>query len=611
MNNHYTYKADFAGENVLFLQGTQEHLNALLPNGTSAGQAKEGAFYLTTDTHRLYVGRKVSGTDNVYPEEVSSGIVTVAESGDLGAQVISGAAHDGDFYYVKSSNALAVYEATYDASGTQTGGSWIQLNAPTGIAGIVNSTDITGNTALIKSAISSSGSDSTQDAKFVVKAGSNVAISKVAASGANPEGIEISATDTTYAIGADTNSGTARIGLKKDGASALDSAVSVSGSNTVSVTQSGSAITVAGPSFTGITEANRTAAQGYGFKVGFEYTDGAGNTVNTLDNANGSGVGIINPTISYGTQSPIAGVAQTRSSAQFDAGTASLDVYTTQQTSDLIDAKIASELQTADAMTFAGILDGTHSLPAELHNGDTFKVASDTFNLGTGGTAKKGDLVIISGTETDGVVTNPVYNIVPAGDEPLPVATITDTAGANTQTVIAVTDSNNNSADIVTTRINKTGNKITVTSAKNATDDKDVTITVNHDAVTTALDKDGVTLTAITGNNIPQTDTIGENAYTFYVFKDPETDIVTDGYGHITSLKTAEVTLKHNGLQSTSAAYAASTSSNTKIGTTTLTFTDKFNESKTAAFKLSSQSLDIAQAANDNGLAVNLTWGSF
>ena len=38
--------------NVLFKRGTQAELNALI----TASKIKDGAFYLTTDTHRLYIG---------------------------------------------------------------------------------------------------------------------------------------------------------------------------------------------------------------------------------------------------------------------------------------------------------------------------------------------------------------------------------------------------------------------------------------------------------------------------------------------------------------------------------------------------------------------------
>jgi hypothetical protein len=48
------------------------------------GTAKEGSFYLTQDTHRLYVGRKgVSPDTGVYPVAVNEGIATVNTVQDL------------------------------------------------------------------------------------------------------------------------------------------------------------------------------------------------------------------------------------------------------------------------------------------------------------------------------------------------------------------------------------------------------------------------------------------------------------------------------------------------------------------------------------------------
>ncbi len=134
----YSYD-NLSGDNVRFLQGTQADLNKYFPNSgdSLSGKAIEGAFYLTTDTHRLYVGRKVSEGTNInkiYPEEVSSSITTVVDSGDLTNVQVSGA-RDGDFYYIKQGNILAVYEnPEIDGAGQSSAGRWVQVNAPAPLA---------------------------------------------------------------------------------------------------------------------------------------------------------------------------------------------------------------------------------------------------------------------------------------------------------------------------------------------------------------------------------------------------------------------------------------------------------------------------------------------
>jgi len=94
----FSYEA-LLNDKVRFLQGTQSDLNKYLPSSNDAkkGKALEGAFYLTTDTHKLYVGRKISTVPNpnpysvavgdVYPEEVSSGLTVVAQVSDLTSAV--------------------------------------------------------------------------------------------------------------------------------------------------------------------------------------------------------------------------------------------------------------------------------------------------------------------------------------------------------------------------------------------------------------------------------------------------------------------------------------------------------------------------------------------
>lgn len=103
--------AAFDGKNVLFLQGTQTKLNELMNNGG----AKEGAFYLTNDTHRLYIGRAVNGVTK--PVAVNEGVVTVATIDDLPTTGVN----VGEFYYVTKGNILCVWS----------GNGFVQINADT------------------------------------------------------------------------------------------------------------------------------------------------------------------------------------------------------------------------------------------------------------------------------------------------------------------------------------------------------------------------------------------------------------------------------------------------------------------------------------------------
>ena len=95
-----------AGKNIQFLLGTQANLEKYISGSSTAA---EGTFYLTNDTHRLYVGTSL-GT----AVPVNEGVITVPNLDAL--KTIS--AHPGEFYYVTNGNILCVY----------TGKEWVQIN---------------------------------------------------------------------------------------------------------------------------------------------------------------------------------------------------------------------------------------------------------------------------------------------------------------------------------------------------------------------------------------------------------------------------------------------------------------------------------------------------
>lgn len=108
---------------IKFLKGTQLNLDALIKNGT----ATEGAFYLTNDTNRLYIGKKFGEDDNapVYPVSVNQGVISVSTLDDLPGEKnnVSASKVPGEFYYVTGTtesplNILCVYN----------GSTWVQVN---------------------------------------------------------------------------------------------------------------------------------------------------------------------------------------------------------------------------------------------------------------------------------------------------------------------------------------------------------------------------------------------------------------------------------------------------------------------------------------------------
>lgn len=92
---------DFNNTGISFLHGTQDSLNALIKNGG----AVEGAFYLTKDTHRLYVGRKLED-NSIVPVAVNEGVIVVDTLEKLPEKNTINA---GEFYYISEKNILCIY----------------------------------------------------------------------------------------------------------------------------------------------------------------------------------------------------------------------------------------------------------------------------------------------------------------------------------------------------------------------------------------------------------------------------------------------------------------------------------------------------------------------
>ena len=96
--------------NVMFKRGTQANLNALI---NANGPYVDGAFYLTSDTDRLYVAQ--SANELV---ELNKSITIVENQSKLPAKSV---VEEGQFYYLSNDNILCIYSS----------GEWVQINPDT------------------------------------------------------------------------------------------------------------------------------------------------------------------------------------------------------------------------------------------------------------------------------------------------------------------------------------------------------------------------------------------------------------------------------------------------------------------------------------------------
>lgn len=105
--------------NVMFKLGLQSNLDTLIANKN----ATEGTFYLTKDTHRLYIGNKTAD-GKVTPVPVNQGIVTVDFLGQLPEPTADLA---GEFYYVKK-NKEGPEGIDLNVLCVCNGKEWVQVN---------------------------------------------------------------------------------------------------------------------------------------------------------------------------------------------------------------------------------------------------------------------------------------------------------------------------------------------------------------------------------------------------------------------------------------------------------------------------------------------------
>lgn len=338
--------------NVGFKLGTQAKVDALLKTpGTSV---VEGSFYLTSDTHRLYIGQKATASDtNAQLFPVNEGVITVTNVSDLpDVSESDKSVYAGRFYYVTNGNILCVYN----------GKSWVQINTNTDTVIDSHSYSIDGGEITDNIHLSNG---KTQNATFTV-------------TGAN--GVQISGTGTTLTITGDKYSLSSTVAsnkatVKLDSANTTnDTSVVLAGGDNVTITQDADTKEVTIKSNNTKLNSLTGKAAAEGFTIEGNNSDGSKATAAT-----------INPQIKVGkTTQPVA---------KFVNGTATLDVYSTKDIDD--------KMKALNAMIYKGTLgkNGTvTALPtSNICIGDTYLAAENvTINEHT---VYAGSLIIARGTE--------------------------------------------------------------------------------------------------------------------------------------------------------------------------------------------------------------------
>ena len=600
--------------NVFFKRGLQANLPATGSNG---------AFYLTTDTNRLYV----CNSDNGPLVELNQSINTVAKMSDLPTGTSEKA--KGQYYYITELNALAYFDGT----------DWVQINPDTKLVDKEQDTAVTvasniatvthviedtfdtekggpnqsvgtvkvSGSGLVKITPIDDGFDIDVDVDYDLGVAAITDGAKVSLTGdgdtddyvnfkgegattvtVNGKDVIISSTDenTTYSMELEEIDGAndgVNVKLMADGAVEADKFGIVSGTN-ITVEQDGENIKISAAGAANMYNEDVSLAFDENGKLTVGVKDGASDKPLTAD---------VTPTIKYGkTEQPVT----------FADGTADLNVYTIDEVDELleeVEKDFAQQLQVADALHYCGTVSqadkATKLNITKAHNGDTYK-ASEIIYVDPEADPKimfanKGDLIIADGTEDEetGFLTSGTWEVISSGDDQVIIGDITE----NTYKV-------KDGTEVLAELELKTFGE-NLKDIEWVTSGSKLTGTIKHDGPGVA---DGSRTTAETAAAQNPTESL-----TFTVVS----GLTYDANGHVIGAQTRDITVvdtdttipdTHNHLE---AVVVSTTQSGTAVSVDTKV--DMEDEDKHDAFAIDSSSLKLV--AGEKKVSIDLEWGSF
>lgn len=595
------------GDKVKFLKGTQTSLNGL-------SSFEKGAFYLTTDTDRLYFAQE---TDELRP--LNQFIRTISRVSDLPQNSDSSKSNydpnlqAGDYYYIAAGNIFCVRNGANN--------DWTQINAVTDTndrldsasfaASANNNTATVTESFVIHDVEDNLVSNAVADATFQVEGTNGI---DVTASGS-----KITLEGDTYTLGSTTTFADYQNGVAYEVGDIIKSggefyrcktAVSAASNNNNFNTISTSFEKINGA--ISLNSANGQDTSGFGFKAGagiqLNQTGNVITVVNnkediqldsngfTIANTENDGNGFSFSVADTGgntpsaTFDPVVTVGDTSTqSVHFVNGTATLPVYTK--------SEVDSKLNGLDGITYKGTVGNTgatvSSLPTtNVANGDMYMVLGNGSAYAGHTNCRQGDLFIAQGTEgANGKISGTItWTYVPSGN---------DEATENT-TYVGVADASNNVLQLQTNDDSHTvvseldldsDNKITLSSAASAGGTK-LTTTISHGSVGTG--------SAVTAT--PETAAADVEAITAV------TGVLADSTGHVSGIKTKQFAI-HDSTYTLSGAVATQDNS-TKAITVTDTLTGSYSDNSSSSFVLKTGTL-ATSVANNNEITIDLEWGSF
>ena len=569
-------------QKILFLQGTQAKLDGMTSSTV-------GAFYLTNDTHRLYLGMSATAA----PVPVNQGVTFLANENAL--PNMNSASDEqkknvaGQFYFLTDKNILCVY------SNNQ----WVQINSDTTIKEVKFGAEADTNGGVnVSLAITDTRNTIKTADNLILKGNSNVTIkaSDATISGSAVKVITFSVPDgDTYSLGTEITNGVdfgnpnANGGVGKiilNASKGADTSVNIEAGKNIKITGSGTNnkdIKIESKDF-GLDSVTVTPEKAEGFSITIK------------NNANQQKDGFLNPIIKVDTNT-----------AKYVKGTADLSnfVYSKKQ----VDDKFVG----LDAMRYMGTVASINDLVAltDVENGNTYKftgadikvsslTADQKTKINTEGLTEihRGDVFIAKGTEVSGVLVGDwTWDVIPSGDE-----SDTTYKFQGSDTGIILKEAGGQDRGTLDFATNEYLSVVTSVSA----DKLDTTVTVNHKELTTPIDNNAEP----TAKDKMAAGSANESTYEFVTHK-----VSVDGAGHVTDIVKEKHTIvdTHNNIQNDGTGTTVGTSTEAGAVTVAPTVQMKDGDRADLSFDVASKSLKVTAGTNAKIPTVNieLEWGSF
>lgn len=559
---------------VMFKLGPQANIPA-------NGAAVNGTFYLTSDTHRLYIGQG----NNAVP--INAGVTFYNNLDELKTATASETEQNlaGRMFFLKNENILCV----------RSNRTWVQINSDTKlasalaeVANIPNTDNGQGARVTVQVQDTSGG---TVNAPFNIKPKTDNVKVYAGENGTVEIGVNDGATYDLTSAGINDNEGQAAEGasLVLTGSNKTIDKVNIHGAGSVSISNTPDGILATGTEYT--LEHVITSAQDRGFNVAVSIHNG-GSRNNTFF-----------PKIKYGaTPQTVDFIKDTTVDSTGKTGVATLDVYTK--------GEIDSLFSSADAMVFKGVVEDVAKLPSSAKNGWTYKYTGSIMDMddaknvnaridSSAGWINSGDLFIASGEETnDSLTGNWKWIHVPAGDDERYNLVKSNKGVGVALKVTGSLDDTATAGDLV---FNK-DNWITLNQADAS---NTATVTIGHKLVANNASTNVTVSRTETSNQT----SAGSNNTTLEI---PVITPTVDAAGHITSLSqtTYKVIDSHNHLDKNETSLTVANNSGTIRITPKIVMGDgETSDDAKMAFSLTSESLTLTAA--NKVITAELEWGEF